>query len=180
MKLAVVRPFEALSLPGVRATGTMTIVPGKEGFRDWFAHVRGPSVFLVSPPGFMQDDPKSQARRVYEVPRSHCHLGWDVDDGDTLQSLVNWSPTCASCDHPLAITEGPHCAACAAKKREREAKAAAAPILMHNEPEHGDEQGYMPSSDAPVPDAAAPPTDPEPEDPYVQKAMQKLSGGKKR
>jgi hypothetical protein len=113
MKLSVIRPFEALALPGIGAARTLTIEPGKGSFADWFAHVRGPSVFLVSPPGFMQED-GSPRRRVYEFPRAHCHLGWDVNQAD--QPPTSWSPPCAVCEQPLGISEGPMCRACDEKK----------------------------------------------------------------
>jgi hypothetical protein len=59
----------------------------------WVIGVRGPAVFLVSPPGWVQGQPETQRkpdgpRKVLEIPRSDCHLDWSFShDEDVMAGL---------------------------------------------------------------------------------------------
>lgn len=88
MKLLSISPFQSLPMPGLRHRGG-AIVPGVDAYRDWIASVRGPSVFLISPPGWVPGSASTgTARQVFEIPRSHCHLQWEFEAGDKLEDVV--------------------------------------------------------------------------------------------
>ena len=59
----------------------------------WTISVRGPAVFLVTPPGWQhglaeQLRKPSGPRTVYEVPRAGVHLDWEIGpDEDALNVL---------------------------------------------------------------------------------------------
>jgi hypothetical protein len=59
----------------------------------WIISVRGPAVFLISPPGWKTDVQAPMRkhdgpRTVFEVPRSDCHLEWNFTaEDDTLAGL---------------------------------------------------------------------------------------------
>lgn len=98
MKLTAMICHEGLALPGLRASNTMTLTIGEGPLRDWRVHVRGPSVFLVSPRGWeagkQSHEYKGSVRRIYEVPRNRVSLSWDLDEStsDSLDDVVKWSP----------------------------------------------------------------------------------------
>jgi len=91
MRVATFLPFQPLNIPGVVKSGAIT--PGVGSWAKWTVHVRGPSVFLVSAPGWRPGaQPEGTARQVFEIPRSHCHLQWEFDVADKLEDVVKWSP----------------------------------------------------------------------------------------
>lgn len=59
----------------------------------WTISVRGPAVFLVSPPGWKSDVSPALRnhagpRTVFEIPRSDCHLEWSFSaEDDALAGL---------------------------------------------------------------------------------------------
>jgi hypothetical protein len=79
------------NLPGIRASDTTTLLLEKPApaLQGWRAHLRGPSLFLVSPKGWTngprnQWDPEGPVT-VYEIPRTNCYFQWhDVADIDAL------------------------------------------------------------------------------------------------
>lgn len=120
MKLVTFQPFTALPLPGLRAGATLTINIGDGPFKDWRVHVRGPAVFLVSPPGFKIGTPPNEwagsDRRVYEIPRAHCYLGWQLGPTEKLDDVVKYSPACDDCDKPITLEDHITCAVCTKKR----------------------------------------------------------------
>lgn len=99
MKLVSIHPLQALALPGIRASATMTMKLEEWSAKGWDIHVRGPAVLFVAPPEFQLRDgngkeigPAGKDRRVYEVPRSLLNLGWDMAPGDKLEDVSKYSP----------------------------------------------------------------------------------------
>lgn len=91
MKLISCVPFHVLAIPGIRAPSGMTIKPGEGSWAAWSLATRGPSVFLISPPGWrVGQPPEGDARQVFEIPRSHCHLQWEFDALDGFEGVVKW------------------------------------------------------------------------------------------
>lgn len=91
MKLISCVPFHVLAIPGIRAPSGMTIKPGEGSWLHWSLATRGPSVFLISPPGWRPGmPPEGDARQVFEIPRSHCHLQWEFDALDGFEGVVKW------------------------------------------------------------------------------------------
>lgn len=70
----------------------------EDRFRGFRVAVRGPVVYLVSPPGWRQGQPlhtfkKNGPVRAWEVPRAHCQLMFDemasIEEIDKLQNLTS-------------------------------------------------------------------------------------------
>lgn len=98
-------------LPGFREIG-------KGQYERWTVHVRGPAVFLVSPPGWHLGKPASGSNRVaHEVPRTSCAITWDIEDGEDLKATGTWSPPACRIDHTPLDHEHAPCPTCAVRDR---------------------------------------------------------------
>ena len=70
-------------LHGFGRLDTIAVNNPLDRVRGWRAVVHGPAVFLVTPPGWGKDkapnlwDPDGP-RLAFEVPRSMCHLQWEI------------------------------------------------------------------------------------------------------
>jgi len=58
----------------------------------WSASIRGPAVFLVSPPGWERGQQEAQRkhdgpRKVIEVPRAECHLEWSIGLDEEMSAI---------------------------------------------------------------------------------------------
>lgn len=116
MRLLTFQPHVGLPLPGLRPGNLITFEPGKGPYGDWRVHVRGPSVYLVSPPGWgpglVPANYKGTDRRIYEVPRTHCYLGWVATPSDKTLDTRDWSPPCESCGNALTLADVSICVTC--------------------------------------------------------------------
>ncbi len=91
--LKLIMPHQGLSFPGLRPMNMSTFEVGKGHLADWDVHVRGPSIFFESPPGWLPGNQiNGTARRVYEIARSDVRLAWELEPGEDFKALVNWSP----------------------------------------------------------------------------------------
>jgi hypothetical protein len=89
IKLASITFQHAPRIPGLRSGDIVTIeCENPSGsMRGWRALLRGPSLFLVSPPGW---NPRDQDRvgkfgdptLIHEVPRATCYFHWIGEDKD--------------------------------------------------------------------------------------------------
>lgn len=97
MKLVSIIPTQTIPIPGIRANAGAVLKPGEDSLRDWTASVRGPSVFLCSPPGWrVGAAPSGTDRVVFEIPRSQCDLVWEFAEGDGFDGVTKWDPVRAS------------------------------------------------------------------------------------
>lgn len=74
--------------------------PGRHGLAGWTAHVRGPSVFIVSPPGWKLGVPREQwpvdgDRTLFDFPRSQVILQWR-GKLEEMESVQKWSAATAN------------------------------------------------------------------------------------
>lgn len=83
LKLKSITFANTPKFPGLRQNDVVTIQCLKDGpLRGFRASVRGPAVFLISPPGWDRDqspsrwDPKGPVT-IYEVPRAECAFQWE-------------------------------------------------------------------------------------------------------
>ncbi|MGN6107242.1 MAG: hypothetical protein ACTHU0_19195 [Kofleriaceae bacterium] len=97
-KLIGITMSAAPPLPGLRAGTLTTIRIGDvhSPLSRWQFHVRGPSVLLVSPPGWQPGKDEREwepggARVIYELPRQGCNLHWSGEAAD-IGALTNYSP----------------------------------------------------------------------------------------
>jgi hypothetical protein len=74
------------SLPHLGTLGLINLAAAEPltKLHGWSVAVRGPAVFLVSPPGWDGATPYYQLKptgpvRVMEVPRAKCVLQWEID-----------------------------------------------------------------------------------------------------
>ena len=80
-------------LPGtLGALSTVTCDNPNPKVKAWRVAVRGPAVFLVSPPGWvagkaLHEYDEKGPRRVIEVPRTECVLQWETDDVAEVDKL---------------------------------------------------------------------------------------------
>lgn len=91
IKLAGLTFGETPRIAGLRSVDLITIDCDNPSppMRDWRIIVRGPSIFLISPPGWTtatqtrpaDRDPKGPVV-VHEVPRASVFLQWQSDDTD--------------------------------------------------------------------------------------------------
>lgn len=133
MRLTTLVPLQGLAFPGLRASQLMTIHPGVSpaSYKDWRIHVRGPSVFFISPPGWQIGKAASGSTRIaYELPRTHCYLGWDMEPGDKLDGVSKYDPPCDGCGKPIALEDHLLCAACE-RKRDADVAKLAADVAKH-------------------------------------------------
>lgn len=133
MKLITFQPFSALPFAGIRANQTLTVNVGAAGsLAEFRVHVRGPSVLLAAPPGWRPgQSPEGKQRRVFEVPRAVCYLGWQLEPGDKLDELSKYSPPCDDCGKPITLDEHLLCAVCAKKPKPEPAEPEGAePVLV--------------------------------------------------
>ncbi len=66
---------------------------GKGPYEKWTAHVRGPHILIVSPPGWQLGKADSgETRTAHELPRALCILQWEFAPGDDLGNTAKWSP----------------------------------------------------------------------------------------
>lgn len=78
-------------LPLLGAPGHITCSSPPSTLRGFRVLVRGPAVFLVSPPGWLPGlnrtvmDPKGKCR-TWEVPRVNCAMVWEGEDVAKLQT----------------------------------------------------------------------------------------------
>lgn len=122
MKLVSIVPAVTIPVPGIRAHSGSVITPGEGAFRDWSLHVRGPSVFLCSPPGWEPGKAaKGDERAVFEIPRAQCQCIWEMQPGDQIEDVAKHSPI-AKCKcgtllagTPLAV----RCTKCETKLEEK-------------------------------------------------------------
>jgi len=120
-------PKHGLPFPGMRPGQLSTFEVGRGKFADWRVHVRGPQVFLESPPGWQVSgaiDRTSTKRRVFELPRNEVFLCWDKGEDDDLRDFVNWSPPEAR--DPIAA---PNPMPGVLAETDAEARALSAPIV---------------------------------------------------
>lgn len=86
---------QAPNIPGIRAGAIVTIEVFNpvDSMRNWRAHVRGPAVYLVSPPGwtngrnpsgFDKDGPCT----IVELPRTECYLKFRGQSASDIDALV--------------------------------------------------------------------------------------------
>ena len=88
MKLVSICFAQAPRIPGLRPSAFSSIECDNphEQLKHWRVSLRGPAVFLISPPGWMTGrrshewDPKG-ARVIHEIPRANCYLQWSGDEG---------------------------------------------------------------------------------------------------
>lgn len=88
-------------LSGARIHGLPNITmidlrdPGRHSLDGWSAYVRGPAVFIISPPGWKYGVSKDgwigTSREMFEVPRDKVCLQWAGVVGD-IESVGKWSP----------------------------------------------------------------------------------------
>lgn len=90
-KLKAITFLHTPKIPGLRAgdLGTIDCAAPASTLRGWRALVRGPMLFLVSPPGWA---PGRNARdaaiapsdpcSIHQVPLNQCFLHWEGSDGD--------------------------------------------------------------------------------------------------
>ena len=102
MKLISIVLPNALSLPGLRGAGTMTITLAEPKWAGWSVQLRGPSLFIVSPPGWTMPGQAAvgDARRAFELARSKCDLVWEMEPSDKLDQTRDWSPPQDRSDEP--------------------------------------------------------------------------------
>jgi len=96
MRLVAVVSRQGIGLPGLSAAHLATLEIGKGAYHEWNVHVRGPAVFLESPPGW---NPGSNVRSgadrvVYEIPRAQVLLRWCLDGTETFtgSDFTKYSP----------------------------------------------------------------------------------------
>jgi hypothetical protein len=80
------------SLPILGSLGNIVCADPNFKVRGFRVAIRGPAVFLVSPPGWVVGHPLASfdakgPRRVIEVPRSECVLQFECDDLESIDKL---------------------------------------------------------------------------------------------
>lgn len=79
-------------IPGLRAgdMSTITCETPVGSLMGWYAVLRGPSLFLISPPGWHQNEEIRRSakpdapRQIHEIPRLDCYLHWSGSADDNL------------------------------------------------------------------------------------------------
>ena len=105
MRLVSIIPTQTIPIPGIRANAGAVLKPGEDSLRDWTASVRGPSVFLCSPPGWRPNAPPvGTERAVFEIPRSQCGLAWEFAEGDGFDGVTKWDPA-AKAEAPKSVAK---------------------------------------------------------------------------
>lgn len=91
MRLVSIQTREILILPGLRLAAHQTLKIGEGSIAKWRVHVRGPAVFLESPPMWTPASatggPKGApgSRTVFELPRDLFSLTWSLDEGESVE-----------------------------------------------------------------------------------------------
>lgn len=95
MKLKKITFDHVPSLPGIRAGDLSTIDCAAPGvLKDWRIILRGPSMFLVSPPGWTLNEARNARRdpkgpvQMYEVARSNVYFQWEAADDLDIEAVL--------------------------------------------------------------------------------------------
>lgn len=93
MKLLSLTPLPGATILGMRVSATMVFRLNEAKWAGWSFHIRGPLVFIETPPGWQVG---SQARvgterQVGQLPISQCYLEWRRESGDTLEQTSKYS-----------------------------------------------------------------------------------------
>ena len=97
MKLKTITFETSPRLPGLRAGEMITLKTDEPGdtLAGWRAIIRGPSVFFVSPPGYVTGrtrrewDPAGPCI-MHEVPRAQCYFQWEGSP-DEIATIIKAS-----------------------------------------------------------------------------------------
>jgi hypothetical protein len=80
---------------GLATTREILLDQPTDATLGWTVHIRGPAVFLLSPPGWRANvprdlwDPKGE-RQAFEFPRSACCERWSVSGVDDLDKVQKY------------------------------------------------------------------------------------------
>lgn len=95
LKLKAVTFDRAPRLPGIRA-GDLSMLdcdnPGS--LTGWRIVLRGPAMFLISPPGWTSSENRATKRdskgpmTVYEIPRSGVFFQWAVGSAEDMENVL--------------------------------------------------------------------------------------------
>lgn len=91
MKLIDLTFNRAPSIKGLRINALTTITPGEGAWADWRIAVRGPRVYLMSPPGWTLGSAAraGSAVHTFDIPREDVTLHWEGEDVDKTRE---WGP----------------------------------------------------------------------------------------
>ena len=88
MKLLSIICHENITILGRRAGDTTRIRPDEPAWKGWTISVRGPSVFIASPPGWRNGQPaEGTARQVVQIPLSTCNVEWELAEGERVEDI---------------------------------------------------------------------------------------------
>lgn len=117
-------------IPGLRPGDMITIECENPigAMKGWRALLRGPSLFLVSPPGWKPNTISTGSQfgepsLIHEVPRSSCYFHWVGDDAD-VDKVGKFSTP------PFGKPEAPVAAATVVGDDEPEADDGGRPIVV--------------------------------------------------
>lgn len=95
LKLKTVTFDRAPKLPGIRAGDLSTLDCANPGaLEGWRIVLRGPAMFLVSPPGWTPNENRATKRDpkgphvVHEIPRSDVYFQWTADAGEDVETVL--------------------------------------------------------------------------------------------
>lgn len=87
MKIITVN-ITAPQLPGLANVTLVKSLEPEGKFAGWQVSIRGPLLFLVSPPGWAEGnrvglplhERKGKQRRAFAIPLTSCVVQWEIDD----------------------------------------------------------------------------------------------------
>jgi len=112
MKLKAITFEKAPMIPGLRAGDMITIKCDEpsDAMKGWRAMLRGPALFLVSPPGWAPNDRAGAPGlpcRVHEIARSQCYLHWEGPDNFDEKSIAKYTSEPFGRPAPIDTPEAP-------------------------------------------------------------------------
>lgn len=88
MKILSVTPYNNVAMFNVRAGNTTRIRPGDPAWAGWTVTVRGPLVYIVSPPGWQPGKAaEGTKRQVAQLAASQCLIEYEIDEGEKPEDL---------------------------------------------------------------------------------------------